>query len=107
PLSVHETGSQPACHSFPPRRSSDLAEIRAGLREFIAYLKDLFDRKRHQPGEDMISRMVLAEDDGETLTEEETLATVFLMYLAGRSEEHTSELQSRENLVCRLLLEKK
>src|SRR5690606_40390271 len=28
-----------------------------------------------------------------------------LVYL--RSEEHTSELQSRENLVCRLLLEKK
>src|SRR5690606_39375226 len=27
--------------------------------------------------------------------------------LATRSEEHTSELQSRENLVCRLLLEKK
>src|SRR5436309_8354945 len=26
---------------------------------------------------------------------------------AGRSEEHTSELQSREKLVCRLLLEKK
>src|SRR5690606_41939504 len=26
---------------------------------------------------------------------------------AWRSEEHTSELQSRENLVCRLLLEKK
>src|SRR5690606_40296277 len=26
---------------------------------------------------------------------------------AHRSEEHTSELQSRENLVCRLLLEKK
>src|SRR5690606_39464463 len=28
-----------------------------------------------------------------------------MMY--GRSEEHTSELQSRENLVCRLLLDKK
>src|SRR5690606_39771402 len=27
--------------------------------------------------------------------------------LGDRSEEHTSELQSRENLVCRLLLEKK
>src|SRR5690606_41072694 len=26
---------------------------------------------------------------------------------SARSEEHTSELQSRENLVCRLLLEKK
>src|SRR5690606_6076301 len=29
------------------------------------------------------------------------------MKLNPRSEEHTSELQSRENLVCRLLLEKK
>src|SRR5690606_41304866 len=28
-------------------------------------------------------------------------------FLEPRSEEHTSELQSRENLVCRLLLEKK
>src|SRR5690606_41079312 len=33
------------------------------------------------------------------------LATTGHFY--GRSEEHTSELQSRENLVCRLLLEKK
>src|SRR5690606_38787001 len=30
-----------------------------------------------------------------------------LVHVALRSEEHTSELQSRENLVCRLLLEKK
>src|SRR2546430_12402769 len=29
------------------------------------------------------------------------------MTLADRSEEHTSELQSQSNLVCRLLLEKK
>src|SRR5690606_41229329 len=31
-------------------------------------------------------------------------ATLFLLWLMERSEEHTSELQSRENLVCRLLL---
>src|SRR5690606_42013686 len=30
-----------------------------------------------------------------------------IQFEARRSEEHTSELQSRENLVCRLLLEKK
>ena len=30
-----------------------------------------------------------------------------LMFSSPRSEEHTSELQSRRNLVCRLLLEKK
>src|SRR5690606_38857832 len=33
--------------------------------------------------------------------------SVDLLNLLQRSEEHTSELQSRENLVCRLLLEKK
>src|SRR3712207_8481230 len=31
----------------------------------------------------------------------------FTIYVALRSEEHTSELQSRQYLVCRLLLEKK
>src|SRR5690606_41791413 len=35
----------------------------------------------------------------------EALHTTLRLVL--RSEEHTSELQSRENLVCRLLLEKK
>src|SRR5690606_41046116 len=34
-------------------------------------------------------------------------ATNSLAAIPARSEEHTSELQSRENLVCRLLLEKK
>src|SRR5436309_10071849 len=34
-------------------------------------------------------------------------ADVALQAVFSRSEEHTSELQSRENLVCRLLLEKK
>src|SRR5207302_3887895 len=35
------------------------------------------------------------------------ILTLLLNLLGNRSEEHTSELQSRENLVCRLLLEKK
>ena len=30
-----------------------------------------------------------------------------LLIMAHRSEEHTSELQSRSDIVCRLLLEKK
>src|SRR2546427_431108 len=35
------------------------------------------------------------------------LCTVEFDVVAARSEEHTSELQSQSNLVCRLLLEKK
>src|SRR5690606_41529726 len=34
-------------------------------------------------------------------------SAIFLLRIIPRSEEHTSELQSRENLVCRLPLEKK
>src|SRR5690606_41193082 len=34
------------------------------------------------------------------------IARQYQPLVANRSEEHTSELQSRENLVCRLLLEK-
>src|SRR3712207_7777313 len=32
---------------------------------------------------------------------------LYFVFIAQRSEEHTSELQSRQYLVCRLLLEKK
>src|SRR5690606_39295753 len=44
-------------------------------------------------------------EDEEVIETDETVARE--LYLIDRSEEHTSELQSRENLVCRLLLEKK
>src|SRR2546422_8554856 len=37
----------------------------------------------------------------------DVLLGVLLLVLGDRSEEHTSELQSRLHLVCRLLLEKK
>src|SRR5690606_26062282 len=45
----------------------------------------------------------LADNAKDEAVKEAFLDTMFSI----RSEEHTSELQSRENLVCRLLLEKK
>src|SRR5687768_17938746 len=44
---------------------------------------------------------------GEAKTENEALAEISAHAAKNRSEEHTSELQSRLHLVCRLLLEKK
>jgi cytochrome P450 len=58
-------------------------EVRAGLREFIDYLQNLFERKRRAPTDDMISRLVHAEEGGDILDEDEVLSTVFLMFLAG------------------------
>src|SRR5690606_42036464 len=47
-------------------------------------------------GASPVAKRVLAEAD----------LHIYLGCVRTRSEEHTSELQSRENLVCRLLLEK-
>lgn len=58
-------------------------EIRRGLREFVTYLRDLFAQKRREPTDDMISRMVQMEVDGDVLADDDILGTVFLMYLAG------------------------
>src|SRR3712207_9078340 len=47
------------------------------------------------------------DDIFENLSEEEINKIMDTLNLIKRSEEHTSELQSRQYLVCRLLLEKK
>src|SRR3712207_8980785 len=48
----------------------------------------------------------LSKFDDINYTIEEMIASAAYPDLVGRSEEHTSELQSRQYLVCRLLLEK-
>src|SRR2546430_8760314 len=50
--------------------------------------------------------VIVADDDGVVVVPA-PLVQKTLEAAAARSEEHTSELQSQSNLVCRLLLEKK
>src|SRR5690606_41124448 len=47
------------------------------------------------------------DDGGDCRQQSDRYEIAFVSDHCPRSEEHTSELQSRENLVCRLLLEKK
>lgn len=58
-------------------------ETTAKLREFIDYLRRLFRAKRRGAGDDMITQLLRAEDEGDKLNEDEVLSTVFLLYLAG------------------------
>src|SRR5690625_6347899 len=74
-------------HSFPTRRSSDLLVNPSG--------SDNSDNVTTSP-----TVSVDADVDW-------GFATAEVSSEAPRSEEHTSELQSRGHLVCRLLLEKK
>src|SRR5690625_5407685 len=82
----------------PTRRSSDLALENEGhpwRRIGLAHGRSLATGKRH--------KQRLAGESGLALRPLQGLATRGI----ARSEEHTSELQSRGHLVCRLLLEKK
>src|SRR5204862_5557352 len=78
-------------HSFPTRRSSDLHDL----------------ARAHLCCE--VPKGFRREDEGIEIELVQILRRVLLQLDvdALRSEEHTSELQSRRDLVCRLLLEKK
>src|SRR5206468_12715901 len=98
---LHGTAPHRDLHSFPTRRSSDLRKASA-----------------HSATDEEI-RMTSAEPFEapvvESLSVRVVVDSVFDQFMpkathpmvAIRSEEHTSELQSRSDLVCRLLLEKK
>ncbi|MGB8402843.1 MAG: cytochrome P450 [Mycobacterium sp.] len=47
------------------------------------YLRDLIERRRSSPGEDLISALIEAEEDGDQLTSEEIVATCNLLLIAG------------------------
>src|SRR5688572_31120591 len=91
---VYLSGDHQTLHSFPTRRSSDLTleESRGRHGPHVGHVQHLPGREPGQclsPSGHISCHLV---DEGQ----EDRL----------RSEEHTSELQSQSNLVCRLLLEK-
>src|SRR5690606_41174956 len=105
-LSSSAHGHHSVLPSFPTRRSSDLVPFQEHRPAQIlgALIAPAGPGRRYQPTAYSIAAR--------------TPATCAALHCAGvargrrsntpwRSEEHTSELQSRENLVCRLLLEKK
>src|SRR5207249_10324619 len=92
-------------HSFPTRRSSDLnrGKIVTAMRDESKLGEVLsFLRTQLEAGRQLYVIYPLI-DESEKLDVKAASAE----YELWRSEEHTSELQSRFDLVCRLLLEKK
>src|SRR5690606_40788311 len=87
-------------HSFPTRRSSDMS---SNVIVWVPVVARSLRRSASCVMSPLPPRSYSCHHNG--------LPSAASMILSGgrtsRSEEHTSELQSRENLVCRLLLEKK
>src|SRR5690606_40211666 len=82
------------------RRGGSLCTRRAAARGFRAGVRRTVRHKGGRRLPDVLERrrfkLVALDIDDTLVGRDQTI----------RSEEHTSELQSRENLVCRLLLEK-
>src|SRR2546427_2394366 len=78
---------------------------RSTLFPYTTLFRSPDDEKRLRPGRHRVGQRGVRGLVGQVLRAgEESQERPALL---GRSEEHTSELQSQSNLVCRLLLEKK
>ena len=71
-----------AAVSFTPADRANPA-VTAKLIEFIAYMRRLVAEKRSNPGDDLLSGLVLAETEGDKLSENELLSMIFLLIVAG------------------------
>src|SRR5690606_39941289 len=100
PLAPHAYAAPRALRSLPTRRSSDLlpAPVEWSARIYVRTPEEVAGELQRQMNK--VRSQVKHYTDEHDLEPPQSLARQ-------RSEEHTSELQSRENLVCRLLLEKK
>ncbi len=58
-------------------------EKQKAIGQAFAYLAQLIQEKRAAPGDDMISALIEADDDGVRLTDTELMSTVFLVMNAG------------------------
>jgi hypothetical protein len=73
-------GLDPAIAVVDP---NELAEIEAAQTDFRGYFADLIAQRRSAPGDDLLSRLVLIEEQGDQLTEAELISTCTLLLVAG------------------------
>lgn len=60
-----------------------IAAIRKSWDEIFDYFDRIIDRKRKEPGDDLISALIAAEEEGAKLTHDEVLSTLMLLLVAG------------------------
>ncbi|WP_409293472.1 cytochrome P450 family protein [Peribacillus sp. SCS-37] len=74
-------------------------EIYQHMNEFVEYLGNWFARTRENLGDDMISKLIIAEEEGDKLTERELYGLVSLLIIAG----HETTVNLIGNAVLALL----
>ncbi len=67
----------------PALSEEDQKRFTASTEQFLGYLHELFERRRAEPGADLVSALVQAEEAGDTLSEDELFSMVVLLIVAG------------------------
>jgi len=66
-----------------PLSPAEIAQGNAGNMMAQMYFQQLFELRRKQPGDDLTTQLVQAEEDGSKLTNEELTANIILLFGAG------------------------
>ncbi|MEU6417746.1 cytochrome P450 [Streptomyces spiralis] len=69
-------------YELNPSEETARRAVRASV-EFSDYLRELIAARRREPGEDLISGLIAAHDEGDRLTEQEMISTAVLLLNAG------------------------
>lgn len=69
-------------YELNPPEETAVRAVRAS-REFSDYLRELIAARRKEPGEDLVSGLIAAHDEGDRLTEQEMISTAVLLLNAG------------------------
>ncbi|MFF3847046.1 cytochrome P450 [Streptomyces sp. NPDC002328] len=69
-------------YELNPSQETAAKAVRASV-EFSAYLRELIAARREEPGDDLISGLIAAHDEGDRLTEQEMISTAVLLLNAG------------------------
>jgi cytochrome P450 len=67
----------------PALTPEDMEAFTTMVGEFVAYLHDLFERRRSTPGDDLVSALLRVEEGGDMLSEQELSSMVALLIIAG------------------------
>ncbi|MFB8245364.1 cytochrome P450 [Streptomyces sp. NPDC055952] len=69
-------------YELNPSEETAARAVRASV-EFSAYLRELIAARRKEPGDDLVSGLIAAHDEGDRLTEQEMISTCVLLLNAG------------------------
>lgn len=83
----------------PALTPEDQARTMQSMAQFVAYLHALFETRRAEPRDDLVSALVAVEDGGDTLSEKELTSMASLLIVAG----HETTVSLIGNAVVALL----